>query len=580
LQTLQFPVMQVDEALGLDSAPSPQLLRHVETDMLLGLAVQQLTASILDSYPQAQEAREKACQLKCAPLSRLFVKTGLHRLPLSEGYPGPQLALQVMPSPAGYTVTPTGQLLTELLPLLTTYCRSRVQQLHEHRQQLLETLGQLLQQAEGGVQGSGVRASAAILSTLKAVSCTVCPEGVWHCLSHLHALLACAVVPDPNLTAAKEQAAANSASGNRYQGGHVLHAPDAFVQHTGDVVQLFELLLHDAASMGGAAVKLHNDRRVLATAATHQLTTRCIEAAEHSLVWFGRFLSAAIRHPAGFAYSPDALALAALSAGPGSDLQRQLFSLLCSMVKLGSTPVVAIVSSTVPLAAGTRDRLVGAAAMAAAAWVAEGLHQAHADGGSQAAVVSMLPGLFILGRCCMQWAKVLQPDASPAGSTQMHRQQPDVPYDTADIMAPLLHWLEASSTQEQLSAAGYAPQELSDQLLQAVAALQTVGDITTDVQPDPAFSRDAAQQLQATGSALCSFAVPCLCNNPACTNLSGLTEAGLVSGRSCVCGGCLVARYCGRACQRAAWKQHKPVCAALAAAAAAGAPLSSASAGV
>ena len=577
--------MQVDEALGLDSAPSPQLLRHVETDMLLGLAVQQLTASILDSYPQAQEAREKACQLKCAPLLRLFVKTGWHRLPLSEGYPGPQLALQVMPSPAGYTVTPTGQLLTELLPLLTSYCLSRLQQLHEHRQQLLQTLEQLLQQAEGGVQpaGSGVRASssssAAILSTLKAMSCTVCPEGVRHCLAHLHALLACAVVPDPNLTTAKEQAA-NGATGNRYQGGHVLHAPDAFVQHAGDVVQMFELLLRDVASMGEAAIKLHYDSRGGTTAATYQLTTRCIEAAEHSLMWFGRFLSLVIRHPAGSAYSPDPLALAALSAGPGSDLQRQLFSLLCTMAKLGSTPVSAIVPSTAVVAASTRDRLVGAAAMAAAAWVAEGLHQAHADGGSQAAVVCMLPGLFILGRCCMQWAKVLQPDASPAGSPQMHRQQPDVPYDAADIMAPLLHWLEASSTQEQLSAAGYAPQELSDQLLQAVAALQTVGDITTDGQPDPAFSRDAAQQLQATGSTLCSFAVPCLCNNPACTNLSGLTEAGLVSGRSCVCGGCLVARYCGRACQRAAWKQHKPVCAALAAAAAAGAPLSSASAGV
>jgi hypothetical protein len=68
---------------------------------------------------------------------------------------------------------------------------------------------------------------------------------------------------------------------------------------------------------------------------------------------------------------------------------------------------------------------------------------------------------------------------------------------------------------------------------------------------------------------MCLFAVPCLCNNPSCANLSGLTEMGLVSGRSCVCGGCRVAHYCGRACQPAVWKQHKPVCAALAAATAA-----------
>ena len=76
--------------------------------------------------------------------------------------------------------------------------------------------------------------------------------------------------------------------------------------------------------------------------------------------------------------------------------------------------------------------------------------------------------------------------------------------------------------------------------------------------------------LHATGLTLCSFAVPCMCNSPDCINVSGLSELGLVSGRSCLCGGCRVARYCDRACQRSAWKRHKPVGAALAAAAAAG----------
>jgi hypothetical protein len=75
------------------------------------------------------------------------------------------------------------------------------------------------------------------------------------------------------------------------------------------------------------------------------------------------------------------------------------------------------------------------------------------------------------------------------------------------------------------------------------------------------------QQLQQTGLALCSMAVPCLCNNPRCTNTSGPTELSLVSGRSCVCGACRVAHYCSRACQAQHWKQHKPVCKALAAAA-------------
>jgi hypothetical protein len=88
---------------------------------------------------------------------------------------------------------------------------------------------------------------------------------------------------------------------------------------------------------------------------------------------------------------------------------------------------------------------------------------------------------------------------------------------------------------------------------------------------DAACLLEATQQLQAAGNSMCSFAVPCLCNNPTCANLSGLTEMGLVSGCSCVCAGCRVARYCGRACQRSAWKQHKPVCGALAAAATASA---------
>jgi hypothetical protein len=79
------------------------------------------------------------------------------------------------------------------------------------------------------------------------------------------------------------------------------------------------------------------------------------------------------------------------------------------------------------------------------------------------------------------------------------------------------------------------------------------------------------QQLQATGGMLCNIAVPHFCNNPACWNISGATEVQLVSGRSCICAGSCTARYCGRDCQRAASKQHKPVCKALAAAAAAAA---------
>jgi hypothetical protein len=120
-------------------------------------------------------------------------------------------------------------------------------------------------------------------------------------------------------------------------------------------------------------------------------------------------------------------------------------------------------------------------------------------------------------------------------------------------------WLAAGSTCEQLACAGYAPgavQQLVEQMLATCHALK-------DNPPDTAAVLTAAQQLQSTGLALCSFAVPCMCNDPGCASMAGLSELAAVSGRSCICAGCRVARYCGRACQRAAWKKHKPVCAAL-----------------
>jgi hypothetical protein len=78
-----------------------------------------------------------------------------------------------------------------------------------------------------------------------------------------------------------------------------------------------------------------------------------------------------------------------------------------------------------------------------------------------------------------------------------------------------------------------------------------------------------AAPVLAAGRMLTALAIPDACNNPACSNGSGLSEAQLVGHKSCICGGCLQGRYCGKACQKQHWKQHKPVCRALAAAAAA-----------
>lgn len=69
------------------------------------------------------------------------------------------------------------------------------------------------------------------------------------------------------------------------------------------------------------------------------------------------------------------------------------------------------------------------------------------------------------------------------------------------------------------------------------------------------------QHLIDLGAALCAaLPVPYCCNNPLCDNLGKLTELELVGGENSVCSGCLVARYCGRDCQTAHWKQHKQSC--------------------
>jgi hypothetical protein len=184
----------------------------------------------------------------------------------------------------------------------------------------------------------------------------------------------------------------------------------------------------------------------------------------------------------------------------------------------------------------------------------------------------------------MQWAAQLQEDPTElldpfAMQLQEYRHQwgPQLPFlrGLAWNGSILQEWLETGTTCEQLASAGYAPHGAGQQVLQqlnqlaaACAALaQPLPETSSGVR---AIVQAAAQQLQSLGAALCSFAVPCMCNNPGCTSMVGLSELAAVSGHSCICGGCRVARYCGRACQRAAWKQHKPVCGALSAAAGCG----------
>jgi hypothetical protein len=124
-------------------------------------------------------------------------------------------------------------------------------------------------------------------------------------------------------------------------------------------------------------------------------------------------------------------------------------------------------------------------------------------------------------------------------------------------------WLAQGSNAQEADVLGYDSVSLQQQLqdLQAAEDLLTADDVEQTVELAPAV----VQKRQAAGLSLTAFAIPHACNNLSCSNVSGPSEAQLVGGKSCICAGCVTARYCGRTCQKQHWKQHKPVCRALAA---------------
>jgi len=127
-------------------------------------------------------------------------------------------------------------------------------------------------------------------------------------------------------------------------------------------------------------------------------------------------------------------------------------------------------------------------------------------------------------------------------------------------------YLSKDRISARLAAAGYAVHELQEGFF-GLADAYNAG-FNSPGEDAAAATRlvDAfALVMQAFGKQLCALATPIACNNPSCSNISGPTDIQLVSGRSGLCASCQVARYCSRACQKQHWKQHKPVCKALAA---------------
>jgi hypothetical protein len=286
---------------------------------------------------------------------------------------------------------------------------------------------------------------------------------------------------------------------------------------------------------------------------------------------------------AGDVSSPDAL---------------QLFGLLCSMVKVcgnRNSLLTHVSADSSKQPADTREvstALLRAVASMAGVAVSNPFFGSlpgttTTSSSSSSRCTAALPWLVLLGRCCRLCAELAHHCQSRIGSedvlASLQPQQWATYQQTLanrlqllqSSLADVVQWLAADSTVQQLAALGYQPQELQQQLAAAAEALpalsndlQAANPFTDGHSAAVAVLQAAQEQLLTANRVLACFAIPHACNNPGCGNLTGPSEAQLVGGRSCICAGCRTARYCGRACQRAAWRQHKPVCKALAAAAA------------
>ena len=236
--------------------------------------------------------------------------------------------------------------------------------------------------------------------------------------------------------------------------------------------------------------------------------------------------------------------------------------------------------------------------------------QAVAPQAATESVLPQLPWLGLLGCCCLQWSQQLgrlptdNPTVTAAAAAQSqgsHHAKGVIsllPEGMCSVWGTAVQLVDegrpiiclcAEAVNTWLTAVSDLPEPLLQPLesLDVGLVISTVRgcsreftNVTDSMQqhPDaPVPLRGYVQELATLGEALCAVAHKQSCNNPTCSNLSGPSELQLVKVRSSTCSGCRTARYCSPECIRQHWKQHRPVCKALARTAAAAASAEAAS---
>jgi hypothetical protein len=299
------------------------------------------------------------------------------------------------------------------------------------------------------------------------------------------------------------------------------------------------------------------------------------------------------------------LRAAAAAAGPGSAEQQRLWSVLASMVKYcgcsgkasskdactsrcavqhavdvlllgrwhtylpgGNVDSFSSSSSSSPGTSSSPAAATGHTAQALAAWLALGgrcLLLLSAELMQQLAVTpELMREAISMGHQAQQML------AAKAGLERAPGTTGCVRSDDMRLLATLLGILQDSSMSAQLSAAGYDVQtplgslELAPVLASTPAPAETAGQHSVSSSICIGLQHSLLiRHLQVAGACLNDMPFSWGCNNPACSNMTGPSELQLVKGKVHSCKGCRTARYCGRACQVAHWKQHKRACKAL-----------------